>query len=216
LKALAQLSSSVFITFGFVLLAHAQPSQAATTVSSEQQQLIRAQKENEEAQAAYYRTQTAKLSEKTSTKTFWQSLNENPTIVLGVLGSFLGIVGASIAWIANEWRKRVSEDYQRKEANYRELLKALRGFYSLTEDNKLKESFLEQINLCWLYCPDEVIGKAYDFLGKVERGDSDKELAAGEFILAIRKDLFAISRIKKTELAAKDFRHLVAKDVAKA
>ncbi len=39
------------------------------------------------------------------------------------------LLGAVFAWFINEWRKRLADQYQRKEANYKELLKSLRGFY---------------------------------------------------------------------------------------
>ena len=41
----------------------------------------------------------------------------------------LPLSGAVVAWFLNEWRKRLWEQYQRKEASYKELVRCLRGFY---------------------------------------------------------------------------------------
>ena len=41
---------------------------------------------------------------------------------------FLPLLGAAIAWFVNEHRKRVWEEYHRKEARYQELLRTMRGF----------------------------------------------------------------------------------------
>ena len=67
----------------------------------------------------------------------------------------LPLLGAVVAWFANEWRKRIADQYQRKEANYKELLRSLRGFYvGASNANELKTEFLNQLNVAWLYCPD--------------------------------------------------------------
>ena len=75
--------------------------------------------------------------------------------------------------------------------------------------------FLDQLNICWLYCPDEVIKKAYTFLETVntnqKQNDLVKENAAGDFVLSIRRDLLSRKLVKKTKLLATDFKHLTAK-----
>ena len=71
-------------------------------------------------------------------------------------------------------------------------MRCLRGFYSGIENaDRLKGEFLDQLNQCWLYCPDEV-----------------KEKAMGEFIAAIRKDLLSRVLVRCTKLIGEDFRHL--------
>lgn len=127
----------------------------------------------------------------------------------------LPLFGAVIAWFTNEWRKRVAEQYQRKEANYKELLRSLRGFYVGAADAQaLKAEFLNQLNVSWLYCPDEVIKKGYAFLDTVharqQHTDEEKEKAMGEFVAAIRKDLLSRKLVRKSSLGASDFRHLHA------
>lgn len=70
------------------------------------------------------------------------------------------LLGAIVAWFTNEWRKRITDQYLRKEANYKELLKSLRGFYiGAANAQELKAEFLNQLNVAWLYCPDDVIQK---------------------------------------------------------
>src|SRR6267142_5042045 len=129
------------------------------------------------------------------------------TYILPLLTVVLPLLGAAIAWVVNEWRKRAWEDYQRKEANYRELLVAMRGFYASAKSPELKAKFLEQINLCWLYGPDEVIRKANDFLAKVEQGAEDRELAAGKFVFSVRRDLVSQGFRRTTDLKAEEFQH---------
>ncbi|MCD6366549.1 MAG: hypothetical protein J7L46_03310 [Bacteroidales bacterium] len=126
---------------------------------------------------------------------------------------FLPLVSAIVAWFANEWRKRIWEEYQRKEEKYKSLLKSLEGFYTFvdsSEAKKLKQTFLNHLNLCWLYCPDSVIEKAYEFLScvhtDVKCADDQKEKALGELVFAIRKDLLSRRIVKKTSLKPNDFK----------
>ena len=110
---------------------------------------------------------------------------------------FVPLIGAVFAWFANERLKRSWEQYQRKEDRYQELIKSLKGFHASTwspEERKVhKNHFIDQLNLCWMYCPDDVILKAYAFIDSVHTdqvsSDAVKERALGELILEIRKDL---------------------------
>lgn len=106
---------------------------------------------------------------------------------------FLPLAGGVVAWLANEHRKRVWEEYKRKEKKYVALLSALKGFYTSADaetGKQLKQRFLDELDACWLYCPDNVIRKGYAFLSTVhtkqKRSDQEKERALGEFVLAIR------------------------------
>jgi hypothetical protein len=124
------------------------------------------------------------------------------------------LVGAVGAWVVNERRKLAWEQYQRKEERYRELIRTLGGFYVATQDSALKQGFLDQVNALWLYCPDDVIRKAYSFLVTVESGanssDNAKETACGEFINAIRHDLLSRKAFKTSRLDGSEFRHFIA------
>lgn len=68
------------------------------TLSPEEQELLKAQKANEEAQAEFYREQTNKLRERpaapspTPGRTFKQSVLDNPASVVGVVGTILGAI----------------------------------------------------------------------------------------------------------------------------
>lgn len=69
------------------------------------------------------------------------------------------------------------------------------------------------MNLCWLYCPGEVIRRAYRFLNAVhtdarEQPAEVRELAAGELVTAIRRDLLSKRTVSGSNLDASDFRHL--------
>lgn len=130
------------------------------------------------------------------------------------LGIFIPVVTAIVVWYANERSKRIWEQYARKEENYKQLVRSLRGFYVASLDPTLRNAFLEQVNLCWLYCPDEVIQKAYAFLSTVHTSqmvsDEKKELALGELVAAIRRDLLSRRIITETTLRGEDFKHLTA------
>ncbi|USH01081.1 hypothetical protein K6Q96_09015 [Grimontia kaedaensis] len=129
------------------------------------------------------------------------------------------LFGAIIAWFVNEWRKRVWEQYNRKEESYKELLKCLEGFqqnFEPVEARKLRAQFLSEVNKCWLYCPDDVIEKAYQFLELSKKSsfnnESERDIhyelldeAVGVFVTAIRQDLLSRKLVRKTELNEKNF-----------
>jgi len=118
------------------------------------------------------------------------------------------------AWLGNEQWKRAWEEYQRKEQHYTELLRALKGFYVESNDTSLRQEFVTQLNLCWLYCPDDVIRSGYRFLDSVHTGrvstPEEKEKALGDFIFTIRRDLLSRKITRRTTLRGRDFRHLRA------
>jgi hypothetical protein len=78
----------------------------------------------------------------------------------------------------------------------------------------MRQEFLTQINLCWLYCPDEIIRKANQLALAIEQGSNKKELLAGELMLELRKDLLGHFRFKlpfkPTKLTGDEFRHFTA------
>ena len=127
---------------------------------------------------------------------------------------FIPLIVAVVAWVLNERSKRALEEYQRKESNYKELLLSLKGFYESVEQGErkeLKNKFIDQLNLCWLYSPDDVIFAGYNFIQAVHTDagkhptDEQKQNALGNFILAIRKDLLSRRITRTTELKSKDF-----------
>ena len=124
----------------------------------------------------------------------------------------LPLFSAVLAWYINERQKRLWDQYERKESSYKELLRTLRGFYVGAPDaEKLKLDFLDQLNRCWLYCPDDVILKGYTFLESVLQrqtvSDAVKQKAMGDFVAAIRIDLFSGKLVRDTDLTGDSFRH---------
>lgn len=135
--------------------------------------------------------------------------------ILDFLKFFLPLAGAASAWFLNERSKRAAEEYERKEKKYAALTEGLQGFYESAESpeaKKHKARFLEELNKSWLYCPDDVIQKAYAFLATVHTdaaADAEqKQQAVGEFMLAIRKDLLSRKAVRKTKLTPRNFKHL--------
>ena len=137
-----------------------------------------------------------------------------PSEAVEFLKIFIPALVAVGVWYLNESRKREWQGYERKENRYVELIRAFEGFYVRSEEQSLKNEFIRQKNLCWLYCPDEVIRAADAFLYTVKVGVNSsketKERVAGEFFLALRRDLLSRKLVKKTSLTSADYRHLAA------
>jgi len=131
-----------------------------------------------------------------------------------IISLIVAFIISLITWSLNERSKRIYEEYKRKEEKYSKLISALKGFYVSSLDRELRDEFLNQLNLCWMYCPDVVIIKAYNFLSTVHTDkkytDKEREKALGEFMLSIRKDLFKRKPLKKTNLKPEDFKNLKA------
>lgn len=117
-----------------------------------------------------------------------------------LLITLITVTTGFITWGLNERSKRKQEGYKRKEEHYTELIKSLKGFYVNSNNKDLKEVFLEQVNLCWMYCPDDVVIKIYDFLEAVNTNsnatDKQKDKALGEVMVAIRNDLLKDTKLK--------------------
>jgi Pyruvate/2-oxoacid:ferredoxin oxidoreductase delta subunit len=122
--------------------------------------------------------------------------------------TLITVITGFITWGLNERSKRQQENYKRKEERYAELIKSIKGFYANLDNTSLKGNFIEQVNLCWLYCPDEVIKRLYDFLETVKTNSSTsehKEKLLGEAMVAIRQDLLKDTKLK-TKLTPQDFK----------
>lgn len=139
---------------------------------------------------------------------------ETVKMLIPVIGAVIVLISGLVTWYLNERSKRIYEEYKRKEEKYSALIRSLRGFYVDSFNKELRAEFLNQLNLCWMYCPDEVIHKAYKFLFMVhtdqKHSDEEKEKAVGELILAIREDLISKKPLKRTRLKPEDFKHLKA------
>jgi len=126
-----------------------------------------------------------------------------------ILKYLLPILSIILAWLLNRHSERKNEAFRKKEERYTELLLSLRGFYQKEAPIELLQKFFDQFYLCWLYCPDEVIRAGIHFIESAADGntasDDDRQLALGNFVLALRTDLFSRSVVKKTSLEPKEF-----------
>lgn len=139
-------------------------------------------------------------------------MNDILKILIPVLGAVISFIGGIIVWFLNERSKRIFEEYKRKEENYKRLLNSLKGFYINSFEPKLIDNFLNELNICWLYCSDEVLLAVYTFLERIHTehkcDDKDKEEALGKMIVAIRKDLISRKPLKKTKMTYEDYKTL--------
>lgn len=131
-------------------------------------------------------------------------------VLVAIIGTIATIIAAIVVWWLNEKDKRTYEDFRRREEKYAKLISSLKGFYSGSFNAEEITEFVNQLNLCWMYCPDTVIKKAYYFLSLLESGADKKavERAVGDFILSVRKDILSGSAEKHTNLKPEDFRHI--------
>jgi len=125
---------------------------------------------------------------------------------------FIPLAGGVIAWMVNEYRKRQSDEYLRKEERYRGLLLSLRGFYESAEDLSLKQAFANELALCWLYCSDDVIEKANAFIRTLKENSGatgeEKVRRLSALIGAVRKDLLSRRIVRNTSLTGNEFERL--------
>lgn len=122
--------------------------------------------------------------------------------------AFIPLLAVIIGWLINEGSKQGYDRKKSKELKYVALLESSIGFYDSVGNTTLKNKFLRELNLAWLYCPDHIIHKCYGFLETVTTdtiySDVDKEKAFKELVLALRKETYG----KKTKLAANDYKLL--------
>ncbi|MCY4415847.1 MAG: hypothetical protein OXE87_06010 [Chloroflexi bacterium] len=135
---------------------------------------------------------------------------------LPVLSVIAAVLIAVVGWIVNDHANRKTQERIWKEERYNSLLSSTEGFYQGADAHQataLKNEFIRQLQLCWLYCPDKVINKGYAFLATVETGaqstQEEKQRALGEFALEIRNDLLGNGFLvwKQTRLTWSDFQH---------
>ncbi|MGX4766689.1 hypothetical protein ACWH4V_13050 [Bacillus mojavensis] len=131
-------------------------------------------------------------------------LTTNSSLII----TLITVAGGILTFFLNERSKRKQESYIRKEERYSNLLNNLKGFYSDNPNPDFTQAFLDQVNLCWLYCPDEVILKLYNFLETAKDNSStaeEKHRALGELIIEIRNDLIKETKFK-TRLLPLDYK----------
>ena len=126
----------------------------------------------------------------------------------------LSVLGGIITWSFTEKAKRSHEEYIRREERYANLIRAIHGFSSELGSQELQQKFIGELELAWLYCPDEVIKKGYAFLETMEVGQKASQeniqKALGELMIEIRVDLLKRKSVKSTDLKAGDFKLIKA------
>ncbi|MXZ92431.1 MAG: hypothetical protein F4W95_04260 [Chloroflexi bacterium] len=117
------------------------------------------------------------------------------------------------AWLVSDCQDRQYQLDQWKTERYHALVESARGFHAGADPSsswELREEFITQLDLCWVYCSDAVIRKAYRFVGTVKTGqtstDEEKKRAFKEFIAEIRKEIVR----DKSTLTWEEFRILSA------
>jgi hypothetical protein len=137
-----------------------------------------------------------------------------------IISGIIGIIGSSFAWTYNERQKRIEKLVSEKEKRYRKLIKYIRSFGHGSEDEKKANEFILELQQCWMYCPDIVIEKGNIFIESMRANNQNKtDLAKGEFVLEMRKDLMFSGKIFKfccnenriTRLKAIDFKDVYYK-----
>ncbi len=138
----------------------------------------------------------------------------NSLWVVPIVAAIVAAVSAYFIRGFDKRKEREAEEYRRKEEHYAKLILCLRGLIVRSQDTKLREDFLNKLNLAWLYCPDDVINKINRLVDVIPadgslKGEAHSEgeikTAFGELFLAIRKDLISRKLIKKAELKGSDF-----------
>lgn len=137
----------------------------------------------------------------------------NKILSTEILKITIPVIIVITGWYFTEQSKIRWEQYQSKKESYQELIKNLSGFSRYQLNANKRQKFIDQINICWLYAPDEVIQKGYDFIRTVGDGsekitNSEREQALSEFILTIRQDMLSRKIVKYTELKSDDFQYL--------
>jgi hypothetical protein len=127
-----------------------------------------------------------------------------PQLILTILSAVIPLAVAVFVWGSTEVSRLRMDAYQRKEAHYVELVKALNGFYVATQKRETKAHFLQQMNICGLHCPDDVVRAGNAFLDTVQTGagktSSQRDQAASGFFLAMRRDLRPGTNLGDTDL----------------
>jgi hypothetical protein len=133
-----------------------------------------------------------------------------------LLPIFVPLIIAIVAWWLNEQSKRQAEEYVRKEQNYKSLIANLNGFRADQRDPEKAQRFLDSVNECWLYGPDDVIHAANRLVASMETGvvmaDAKRVQLVGDLMVVIRRDLISREPVSDTSLTAKDFRLRFAKE----
>jgi hypothetical protein len=126
-----------------------------------------------------------------------------PQLILTILSAVIPVAVAVFVWGSTEVSRLRMAAYQRKEAHYVDLVKALNGFNVATQKRDTKAHFLQQMFICGLHCPDDVIRAGNAFLDTVTGAGTtglQRDQAGREFILAMRRDLRPDTKLSGADL----------------
>lgn len=130
-----------------------------------------------------------------------ESLKNNATITIFIFAASASI----IIWYLNEGKRRSIQEYKQKETRYLELIELIEKLEPNEKpSDHLRDDFLHQINLCWLYCPDNIVRKIAELISSLNNdsiSQESKENSMSELMIALRKDIR-----KKTKLNQDDYR----------
>ena len=96
------------------------------------------------------------------------------------------------------------------------MVTCIKSFTRGNTDVQLRQEFIDQLNLSWVYCPDEIIKKGTFILetmipdanGLSRYTNEQKVNAIGELFVEIRKDILTTSLRTKTKLKAEDYKSI--------
>ncbi|HCJ7319049.1 TPA: hypothetical protein NVH33_003705 [Vibrio cholerae] len=136
----------------------------------------------------------------------------NSGFVVALIGAIAAVSVAIFQWNATEKAKLREFEQQRKEEAYKTIIYSLNGFYpeivsclSESDVNRLRLSFSNQMDNCWLYCSDDVVKKTTALISAVsENADSTIQTKArNDLIYAMRKEFKP-----ESSLTVSDYVHL--------
>jgi hypothetical protein len=117
-----------------------------------------------------------------------------------------------LVWGFSEWAKRSNERFLQKEERYLKLIELIENLKENEKpgDPDLKIRFIHQINLCWLYCSDDVVRKTINLISKFNDDrvpKEEKEKTVSELMISLRKDVLKIMpwNIRPTKLNQADY-----------
>jgi len=141
------------------------------------------------------------------------------TKILPFLLAFLSILGSVFIWYLNEKSKRKLNIQKQKEERYKKMVICIKAFTTGSPETTLRQEFIDQLNLSWVYCPDEVVKKGTFILETMipnESGTSrytneEKVKAIGNFFVEIRKDILNKKPNTKSNLKVEDYKSIGTK-----
>ena len=121
----------ILILFSSTFVTAALGQTPSKTLTPQEQELLKAQKAREDAEAEYYRVQTAKLAQPTMAptptpvKTFSQSVAENPASVVGVVGTILAAIIVALVSLTTLYFNSRNAIKAQKDSQFYEAMKRM-------------------------------------------------------------------------------------------